>query len=308
MISIQQSLDTWVPQVQGQYINMDWNPTNKGFGAQCWDLAAHWSAFLGLPIINTGGNGRWPGWAGNMVDAFPQTPAIAAAYTLHGPGETGQPGDITVWGDSYWWYPATHVAVLYADKGTWLTCMSQNSTPSRADNPYPGDSSGPTTIQSLPREGLIGFIRPNLAGLNYQGTITPLPEESFLMALTDKQQEDLYHRICTSEGQQESAQKNADVLLRTTLHMKDGGTPILEELLAVSNDRLGHIKDSADLLPSLNADLRGEFDLVRARDAAIINQLATLLAAKQSLSIEDVRAALADAVIKVDVTVGASNG
>jgi hypothetical protein len=178
MNAIEQRLGTWIPQVQGQYINMDWNPTNKGFGAQCWDLAAHWSAFLGLPIINTGGKGRWPGWAGNMVDAFPQTPAIAAAYTLHGPGETGQGGDIAVWGDSYWWYPSTHVAVLYADNGSWLTCMSQNSTPSRADNPYPGDSSGPTTIQSLPRQGLIGFIRPRLGGISPQGTtITPIQED-----------------------------------------------------------------------------------------------------------------------------------
>lgn len=185
MLSITDSLGTWVPQVQGQYINVD-----GAYGAQCWDLAAHWSTFLGLPVINTGGAGRWPGWAGNMVDAFPQTPEIAAAYTLHGPNETGQPGDIVVWGDSFWYYPATHVAVLVADKGNQLTCMSQNSTPPRPDNPYPNASSGPTTIQSLPRQGLIGFIRPNVGGLAYSGTTTPTTsEEDDLMATPEQRQE-----------------------------------------------------------------------------------------------------------------------
>ncbi|MGK3957903.1 hypothetical protein ACLKOZ_17125 [Arthrobacter sp. R4] len=155
MINVQDRLSAWIPHVQGRYINED-----GAYGAQCWDLGAHWSRFLGLPVINTGYPGRWVGWAGNMVDAFPQTAEIAAAYTLHGPNEKGQPGDIVVWDDSYWYYPATHVAVLIADKGNQLQCMSQNSTPSRPDNPYPGQSSGPTTIQSLPRQGLLGFIRP----------------------------------------------------------------------------------------------------------------------------------------------------
>lgn len=189
------SLNLWIPQVQGRYINEDWNPENKGFGGQCWDLAANWSKFLGLPVINTGNtpekSGRWPGWAGNMVDCFPQTPEIAAAYTLHGPDETGQPGDIAVWGDTYWYYPATHVAPLISDKGPQLLCMSQNSTPSRPDNPYPLWSSGPTTLQSLPREGLIGFIRPRLGGINLQSITTSITEEGFLMALTDAEQTEL---------------------------------------------------------------------------------------------------------------------
>lgn len=176
-MSITGSLGVWIPQVQGRYLNED-----GAYGAQCWDLAANWSTYLGLPVINTGGAGRWPGWAGNMVDAFPQSDAIAAAYTLHGPGTTGQAGDIVVWDDSYWYYPATHVAVLVADKGPQLLCMSQNSTPSRADNPYPEWTSGPTTIQSLPRQGLLGFIRPGTGDLDLapQGTvitITPTTSE-----------------------------------------------------------------------------------------------------------------------------------
>lgn len=170
-MNVQQSLTDWIPTVQGRYINMD-----GAYGAQCWDLAAHWCTTLGLPVINTGGPGRWPGWAGNMVDAFPQTDAIAAAWELVSPDDLGQTGDIAVWGDSYWYYPSTHVAVLVADKIGNLLCMSQNSTPSVDGNPYPGQSTGPATLQYLPRQGLIGFIRPR-TGLGYQGTVTPVQED-----------------------------------------------------------------------------------------------------------------------------------
>lgn len=183
MIDVQQHLGLWVPQVQGQYINVD-----GAAGAQCWDLAAHWSKALGLPVISTWGTGRWPGWAGNMVDAFPQSPAIAAAYELIGPGEPAKGGDIAVWGDSYWYYPKTHVAVVVRDGGL-LTCMSQNSTPSRADNPYPRDTTGPTTLQSLPKAGLIGYIRPR-TGLAPQGTITPQEDE-----LSDAQVERIINEV-----------------------------------------------------------------------------------------------------------------
>lgn len=183
-----ETLNAWIVDVQGKYINMD-----GAYGAQCWDLSAHWATWTGKPIINTGGAGRWPGWAGNMVDAFPQSAAIAAAYELIGPDQKGEHGDHAIWGDSYWYYPATHVAVLIADKGAFLTCMSQNSTPSRPDNPYPGASSGPTTIQSLPRQGLIGFIRPRLGSITAQSaTITPLEED---MPLTKEDIDNIAARV-----------------------------------------------------------------------------------------------------------------
>lgn len=186
-MDVQQSLTDWIPTVQGQYINMD-----NAYGAQCWDLAAHWSTVLGLPVINTGGPGRWPGWAGNMVDAFPQSAAIAAAYELIAPGAAGKAGDIVVWGDSYYYYPSTHVAVLVRDNGAQLLCVSQNSTPSVAGNPYPDWTTGPTTIQHLPRQGLLGFIRPR-TGINYSGT--PTAAKGFLMALSDQDQQNIYEAI-----------------------------------------------------------------------------------------------------------------
>jgi len=193
LTAVQDHLGVWIPQVQGFYINEDWEPVTEGYGAQCWDLAAHWSKFLGLPVINTGGDGgRWPGWAGNMVDCFPQTAEIAAAYELIGPDQPGEPGDIPVWGDSYDWYPKTHVAVLVRDtRNGWLTCMSQNSTPSRGDNPYPNWSTGPTTLQTLPKAGLIGFIRPR-TGINYQdATITPVQEDDDMAQVPQEQWDEI---------------------------------------------------------------------------------------------------------------------
>ena len=144
------------------------------------------------------------------------------------------------------------------------------------------------------------------------GTITPSTEKAgFLMALTDQQQKDLYHAIVEDQGRQSMAQKFADVLLATTLQMNDGGTPVFKELLAADNDRLAGIKRSTDLLPPLDVDLRGEFDAIRARDAAqtaTIAHLAVLASEKQdNVTREDILAqidqSIANAVVKVSVTV-----
>jgi hypothetical protein len=177
MIAIGQSLGLWIPQVQGRYVNEDWNVWNQGFGAQCWDLAANWCKFNGWPVINTGGPGRWPGWAGNMVDAFPQTEEIATAFEVIDPAQRMEPGDIIVYDDSYpAWFPKTHVAVGVLDKGSWLLTMSQNSTSPQAGNPYPTWTTGPTVIQLLPRRGCIGFIRKR-AGIAAQGSITQAEQD-----------------------------------------------------------------------------------------------------------------------------------
>jgi hypothetical protein len=148
-----------------------------------------------------------------------------------------------------------------------------------------------------------------VSGITLQGTITPLQEEGFLMALTDQQQKDLHYAICTDEGRQIHAQKFADVVFRTSLKMLDGGRPTFEEVLAVSNDRLGHIKRSTDLLQPLDVDVRGDLANKGAQLAALAaanGQLAALLAEKQGLSVDEIRAAIAGAVadgIKVTVSV-----
>lgn len=179
MSAFSAQLTAWSSRVLGQYINEDWTPSNQGYGAQCWDTAASWSKALGLPVIHTHGLGRWPGWAGNMVDAFPQSPAVAAAYQLFPPTARVEAGDILVWDDSYpAWFPATHVAVAVADAGAWLLTISQNSTASLPGNPYPQWTTGPTVRQTLPRRGLIGIIRPRTAGgITVQGSTSEQENE-----------------------------------------------------------------------------------------------------------------------------------
>ncbi|MFJ4026012.1 hypothetical protein ACIPWF_00850 [Paenarthrobacter sp. NPDC089989] len=170
----------WLDSVMGRYTDVD-----RFAGAQCWDLAAAFSKFFGLPVINTtGGSGKWAGYAGTMYRDFPQTAAIEAAYIQVPATQPGQPGDLAVWGDSFWYYPATHVAVVISDEGpTHLRCASQNSSPSRWDNPYPGQSSGPTMDQWLPKQGLLGYLRPR-TGLVLQGEIIQ-PEEDVMASLED---------------------------------------------------------------------------------------------------------------------------
>lgn len=203
-MTVQTTLNAWANDVVGRYINEDYEPASQGYGAQCWDLAANWSKRLGLPVVNTGGPGRWPGWAGNMVDSFPQSPEVGAAYELIGPGEPALPGDIAVWGDTYFWYPKTHVAVVLKDAGDRLQCMSQNSTPSRADNPYPQWTTGPAAVQELPKQGLIGYLRPRAGqeaiapqstAIAPQGsTVTPIAQEDD-MPLTPEEKKEIIDGI-----------------------------------------------------------------------------------------------------------------
>ena len=167
-------------QLQNTYVNFD-----GSYGNQCWDSAVYINSLFGLPVINTGNtsekSGRWPGWAGNMVDCFPQTAAIAEAYELVAPDQPVLPGDTLVWDDSNReWYPATHVATAIADTGRgWVLTLSQNSSAARPDLPrYSAHSSGPIIQQTLPKKGLLGIIRPRTGGISYAGAnITEIEDD-----------------------------------------------------------------------------------------------------------------------------------
>ncbi|WP_229995947.1 hypothetical protein, partial [Arthrobacter sp. Bi26] len=103
----------------GTYINVD-----GAAGNQCWDAAAKVAQLLGLPLVHTWGEGRWPGWAGNMWDAFPQSAEIAAAYERVTPDRPALPGDTAVWGATPGYYPSTHVAGVVRDAGGLVLCIS----------------------------------------------------------------------------------------------------------------------------------------------------------------------------------------
>lgn len=291
MTDIVQRLADWQPYVLGQYINEDWNIENQGFGAQCWDLAANWSKFLGLPVINTGGNGRWPGWAGNMVDAFPQTPAIAAAYQLISPDQPMLAGDIVVWDDSYWYYPKTHVAVGVADAGALLLCASQNSSASLGGNPYPQWTTGPAILQHLPKQGCIGYIRPRTGTLAPQGTT--ITKEVDELSAADVQEIKEYVHALLVKGYQSAGQNK----------------PGIADIVTENQRRIGRIPEQvweAEFVHGGTHSARTELVRTRQEVAALRGAIAAL-AKNPSITpaqiTEAVQAALAEAVIDVDVTV-----
>jgi hypothetical protein len=54
-------------------------------------------------------------------------------------------------------------------------------------------TTGPTTLQALPKQGLIGYIRPRL-GLTVQGTLTP-PEEDFMATWSDEDKTNRFNAL-----------------------------------------------------------------------------------------------------------------
>ncbi|MBT8162785.1 MULTISPECIES: hypothetical protein [Arthrobacter] len=296
----------------GTYVDLD-----GGAGNQCWD-SAMWinEKFFGLPRINTwnppGKAGRWPGWAGNLVDCFPQSDSIGAAYQLLPPGTPGLPGDTVVWGtDNQLWYPKTHVATLVSDGGNgWGYFLSQNSSMARPDLPgYSPDSTGPVIFQTLPFAGCIGIIRPRTTGgsgsINFDSITTTSAEEDD-MALTDEQLTRLANVV-------------ADTIMTRPITQPNG---VVTNLKSVVSEFRGHVTDT---IPAsiLNREIPrggtmgGKTSLgamVGWNDEHVIQTIAAVAAsaANDSASIdqikEAVKQAVSESVVKVDVHIeGAAN-
>ena len=106
------------------------------FGAQCVDLTMRYAREVFG--VNINGNGR------DWINTGPRSGAFRAL----GPGVTPLKGDIACWG------PAMgggygHVAIVIADNGGSVTCMSQNPGPARQMN--------------ITKSGLQGYLRPTRA-------------------------------------------------------------------------------------------------------------------------------------------------
>jgi len=151
------------------YVNFD-----GAYGNQCWDSVAYICALLGQPVVNTVADGTdWSGYAGTMYRGFPQSDEVAANYVRIGPDQPAEPGDIIVWGAVPGLYPLTHTATAVADKGLQLLCLSQNSSSPRPDLPgYSSYTSGPIILQTLPKTGLLGYLRYT-GGISAASSITP---------------------------------------------------------------------------------------------------------------------------------------
>lgn len=178
-------LDDWAGAVDGLYIDVD------GYaGNQCWDASQSWLWVIAPGCTLWTRPSSTPGLAAGCWDVVNSDTPEGADLRRHVtpvPGDQpGQAGDVIIWKHGARLYPDSHTAVLLADLGALLDCMSQNSSPGRPwQAGYSPQSSGPVIRQQLAREGIAGFLRPNTL-MSLSGTITPLGDP--LMALSDDEQ------------------------------------------------------------------------------------------------------------------------
>lgn len=145
-------LGDYEKQILHRYIEMD-----AAYGAQCWDLFAHFCKWLGVPVINTHG-GAWSGWAIAIWDQFAVNGASKHWIQVPASAKMEQ-GDVPIWKVTPGLYPGSHIAIGIEDAGSHIWCFSQNSAPSWANNPYPNWSTAPVIKQLLPKTGLAGYLR-----------------------------------------------------------------------------------------------------------------------------------------------------
>lgn len=144
----------WAGAVDGKYVDID-----GVYGGQCWDTFADYCiSVLGIEPINTYG-GNWSGWAYAIWDQY-EVNGAAKYFDKIPATSLAREGDIAIWTDQYWYYPASHIAVVLNDWGSDLECMSQNSSPARPwQGGYSADATGPNIRQRLTKNGLAGYLR-----------------------------------------------------------------------------------------------------------------------------------------------------
>lgn len=146
--------DRWSSLVSGRYVDID-----GAHGGQCWDTFADYCiSVLGVPPINTWG-GKWSGWAYAIWDQY-YVNGASKYFDKIGSDQPARKGDIPIWTDRHWYYPASHIAVAEADAGNNVYCMSQNSSAAQPWLPgYSTSATGPNVRQYLTKQGLAGYLR-----------------------------------------------------------------------------------------------------------------------------------------------------
>lgn len=147
------TIEAWLLNVNGRKIDRD-----GGFPAkdpyQCWDLWADYAERVeGVPLAatftNYGGSSPHPGYACNVFHNASRVSAITSRFTIVGPGAVAQPGDVAFW-EKGGIYAGSHVAIVTADRGKTLRCMSQNKGPGHDAAAY----------ETLSKSTLLGYLRP----------------------------------------------------------------------------------------------------------------------------------------------------
>ena len=134
------TIDEFIARYEGVTVDVD-----GMYGGQCWDL---WSRYAqdvyGVPQADTN---TTDGWACSVYTTkYGQSAALQAAFDKLPSSATPRKGDVAFWNNPGWASLSNHVAIVLADQGANVLCLSQNP--------------GPTQRMSLTKTGIIGYLRP----------------------------------------------------------------------------------------------------------------------------------------------------
>ncbi|MEO8221293.1 MAG: CHAP domain-containing protein [Specibacter sp.] len=163
------TVDAFIAQWNNKYVDAD-----GYYGAQCWDLWEQYCrSVIGCAGISTQYSPN-PGYASGLWDGYARNGA-AQYFTQISATSVPQKGDVAIWKyGQYPNYPYSHTAIVIADAGSYVNVLSQNSSPSLPNNPYPGQSTGPSVKQNLPKAGLAGYFRPKSSNAGQPTTPPPV--------------------------------------------------------------------------------------------------------------------------------------
>ena len=133
------TIDQFIQTYNGRAVDVD-----GAYGGQCWDL---WSRYAqdvaGVPQSATN---TVNGYAGSVyTSTWDQQPALRDKFDRLPAGTVPRKGDVAFWGNAPA-TPYTHVAIVIADQGGSLLCLTQNP--------------GATHQASITKNGLLGYLRP----------------------------------------------------------------------------------------------------------------------------------------------------
>lgn len=136
------TIDQFIQTYNGRAVDVD-----GAYGGQCWDL---WSRYAqdvaGVPQSATN---TVNGYNGSVyTSTWDQQPALRDKFDRLPAGTAPRKGDVAFWGNAPA-TPYTHVAIVIADQGCSLLCLTQNP--------------GATHQASITKNGLLGYLRPKTA-------------------------------------------------------------------------------------------------------------------------------------------------
>ncbi|KFI84491.1 CHAP domain protein [Bifidobacterium reuteri DSM 23975] len=156
------NIDQFAAAYNGKTVDVD-----KAYGGQCWDL---WSRYAqdvaGVPQSATNTSN---GYAGSVyTTTYDQQSALRDRFDRLPANATPAKGDVAFWGQAPA-TPYTHVAIVLADQGGSLLCLTQNPGATHQAAITKNGLLGylrPKTIDATPTRGIEGAWRVNVAKLN----------------------------------------------------------------------------------------------------------------------------------------------